>query len=188
MLHFDSWPVMDDAVLVSTMSAFFSLLVVSIIICLYSEGQLLDDFRIYWCSSSIRVWSVQGRLCKVCVYIFIYVCIYNIPELLVYWILGAVHSHSLGLSSSTHVTWPLNSWENRGWISLTVLHLLQVVPFFFPCLRSLFLCSSLTGGSRLGWIFPVLSSRAPLWSAAWKQTCSREWFLQRVNVPVFIAG
>lgn len=38
---------MDDAVLVSTMSAFFSLLVVSIIICLYSEGQLLDDFRIY---------------------------------------------------------------------------------------------------------------------------------------------
>lgn len=32
------------------------------------------------------------RSCKVRVYIFIYVCIYKIPELSVYWILGAVHT------------------------------------------------------------------------------------------------
>lgn len=55
----------------------FSLLVVSIIICLYSEGLLIHGLG--------RAGHVQ------CVYISLYMCIYSIPELSVYGLFGAAH-------------------------------------------------------------------------------------------------
>lgn len=128
------------------------------------------------------MWSAQGRSCKVCVNIFIYVCIYNIPELYVPWILRAVHP-----PQPRNVTWHPHTQEYRGCDSFTAVLLLQVVPFFFSSsssyLRSLF-CSSVTGGSRVvsedGYSeleegsFPLRSSCASLCSAAWEQTCSRD--------------
>lgn len=129
--------------------------------------------------------SVQGGTCTVCVYIFINVCIYRIPEWSVYWIWGAVHLCSLGMSASTRVTWHHNArGEKRGRDSFTAVLLLQVVPFFFFLLEEpLFLQFSdrrLESGVR-GWIewargrnCPLPSSRATLTcAAAWKQTCSR---------------
>lgn len=62
----------------------------------------------------------------------------------------AVHPHSFGMSASTRVTWHLNTrGENRGCDSFIALLLLQLVPFFFSRLRSLFFCSSVTRGSRM---------------------------------------
>lgn len=172
---------MDDAVLESTRSVF--LFIARVNNHLSAQRRTINwwplDFDI--ATVPAHMWSAQGGSCKVCVYIFIYVCIYNIPELSVYWILGAVHPRSLGMSASTHVTWHLNAC---GVKSEGVLLLLQVVPFFslsLSLLRSLFFCSSVTGGSRVASVdgYSALEEGsilcwAPLCSAAWKQICSRD--------------
>lgn len=157
---------MDDAALASTGSVFL------FIACINNHPSVqrrtvnwwLLDFDI--AAIPAYMWSAQGRSCKVRVYIFIYVCIYNIPELSVYWILRAVHPHSLGMSASRRVTWHLNACGGEGGKSEGVTaspyssfcRLCLVFPSL-SLLRSLFFCSSVTGGWRVasgfcsGWMY-----------------------------------
>lgn len=102
---------MDDAVLVSAIPVFFF-----IACCIYNSLSVLWRTINWWLLDLLMQFQDTCGVHRAghvkCVYIFIYVCIYNIPEFSVYWILGAAHPRSLGMSASTCVTW---HGEDRVW-------------------------------------------------------------------------